>query len=84
MKDIEPKNGHVFVRPIPETKEVGGIELITKLDEQDRYRKAEVVFTEEPLKCCDIVLYDKANGHGFQFNNELLTVLHLRDIVGVL
>ena len=31
MKEIEPKNGHVFVRPIAETKEVGGIELITKL-----------------------------------------------------
>ena len=84
MRGIEPKNGHVFIRPIKETKEVGGIELISKIDEQDRYSKAEVVFAEEPLKPSDIILYDKSNGHGFQFNDELLTVLHIRDVVGLI
>lgn len=79
-------NGFVFVRPIKETKKAGGLELIAKLDEQDRFSKAEVVFAEVdgPLAEGDIVLYDKNNGHGFQFNEELLTVLNLHNIVGVI
>lgn len=84
MKTVEPLNGHIFVRPIKETKQVGGIDLTSKYDEQDRYRKAEVVFVDAdlPLDCCDIVLYDKHNGEGFQVNGELLTVLHVSNIVG--
>ena len=83
MNKIEQKNGHVFVRPLKETKKTGGLELISKLDEQDRYSKAEVVFCEEVLNEGDIILYDKNNGHGFQINDELLTVLRLGDVVGV-
>ena len=86
MNKVEPMNGNVFIRPIAETKKTGGLELISSIDEQDRYSKAEVVFTEAggPLKCCDIILYDKSNGHGFQINDELLTVLHVSNVVGVL
>ena len=79
-------NGWVFIRPIAETKQTGGLDLIAKFDEQDRYSKAEVVFAQEgsPLKCCDIILYDKHNGHGYQYESELLTVLATVDVVGVL
>lgn len=85
MNKVEPMNGFVFVQPIRETKKAGGLDLISKYDEVDRYSKAEVVFVDKdlPLKCCDIIMYDKSNGHGFQFNKDLLTVLHIRDIVGV-
>ena len=84
MQVIEPMNGHIFVRPIKETKQVGGLDMITKSDEQDRFRKAEVVYAdaELPVECCDVVLYDKHNGDGFQVNGELLTVLHVNNIVG--
>ena len=86
MRGIEPMNGWIFIRPIAETKSTGGLELIAKYDEQDRYSKAEVVFAQEdsPLKCCDIILHDKSNGHGFQHEGEMLTVLRLGDVVGVL
>ena len=84
MSSIVPMNGHIFVRPIQETKQVGGIDLTSKYDEQDRFKKGEVVFVDEnlPLECCDIVLYDKNNGDGFQVNGELLTVLTASNIVG--
>lgn len=83
---VEPMNGFLFVRPIRETKETGGLELISKIDEQDRFAKGEVVFADAngPLKPGVVVLYDKNNGHGFQINNELLTVLNDFHIVGVL
>ena len=84
MKTVRPLNGYLFIRPIKETKTTGGLELISKLDEQDRYSKAEVVFCGEVLNEGDIILYDKNNGHGFQINDELLTVLRLGDVVGVL
>ena len=84
MSEVRTMNGFVFIRPIKETKEVGGIDMITKIDEQDRYSKAEVVFTTDPLKCSDIILYDKANGNGYQHNDELLTVLHVTDVIGVI
>lgn len=84
MNKVEPMNGHIFIRPIQETKKSGGLELISNLDEQDRYSKAEIVFAGDVLNEGDIVLYDKSNGHGFQINNELLTVLHISSVVGVL
>ena len=84
MSEVRTMNGHLFIRPIADTKEVGGLEMITKIDEQNRYSKAEVVFATDPLKCCDIILYDKANGHGYQHEDELLTVLHVSNVIGVL
>ena len=84
MSKIKPLNGHIFIRPIKETKQVGGIDLISSVDEQDRYSKAEVVFAESIVSEGDIILYDKSNGHGYQHEQELLTVLHVGNIVGVL
>lgn len=84
---IEPLNNHVFVKPIKETKKVGMVDMITKYDEQDRYNKAEVVVSDPnvPLECCDIILYDKHNGHEFQSDDSgMLTVLHARDVVAKL
>ncbi len=77
-------NGYLFIRPIKETKQVGKIDLISRVDEQDRYTKGEVVFVDEslPLECCDIILYDKSNGDGHQVNGELLTALHVKNIIG--
>lgn len=83
---ITPMNGHIFVRHIKETKKVGGLDLIGKIDDEDRYSKAEVVYAEEhgPLSIGSIVLFDKNNGHDFQDEDEMLRVLHLGNIVGVL
>lgn len=85
MKVVNPMNGNVFIRPLKETKQTGGLDLISKYDEQDRYSKGEVVFSDSklPIECCDILMYDKNNGHGFQINGELLTVLHISNIIGV-
>ena len=83
MKTVKPHNGYIFVRPIKETKTTGGLELISKIDEQDRYSKAEVVFAEDTVQPGETILYDRSNGFGFQINDELLTVLHLGNIIGV-
>lgn len=79
-------NGYLFVSPVQETKQVGGIDLISKLDEEDRYCKAVVKFTDPnlPLKENDMILYDKNNGHQYQYQDELLTVLRVVDVVGVI
>ena len=85
MKVI-PMNGHIFVAPLRETKTIAGVDLIAKFDEEDRYRKATVIFVDEqlPLKEGDVVLYDGSNGHGFHHEDKLLTVLTHHNIVGVL
>lgn len=85
MKDIKAMNGSVFVLPIRETKQVGGYDLISKTDEQDRYIKGEVIFACEhtPLEKGDVVLYDKSNGFKYQHDKDLLTVLGVGAIVGV-
>lgn len=83
---IVPMNGHIFVKHISETKKVGELDLISQIDDQDRYSKAEVIYAEEfgPLKVGAVVLYDKSNGHDFQDEDDMLKVLHLSNIVGVL
>lgn len=80
---INPLNSHLFVKPVKETKKVGGVDLITQYDEQDRYHKAVVKYADEtlPLEVEDIILYDKHNGHEFQSDDGMLTVLHARDII---
>lgn len=79
-------NYHIFVRYLKETKKIGGIDLITKIDEEDRYYKAEVVFSDEstPLKPGMKILFDKMNGHQYQHGDEMLVVLHAKDVVGIL
>ena len=83
---IKAMNGNLFIKEVKETKKVGGLDLISKIDEQDRYKKAEVVYACEttPLSPGDIVLYDGNNGFQYQHDTELLRVLHILDIVGVL
>ena len=82
---IQAMNNHVFVEPIKETKQVGGLDLISKYDEEDRYCKATVIYVDDtlPLSSGNVILYDKNNGHDFQDDDgKLLRVLHARDVVG--
>ena len=83
---VTPFNGNIFVLPIRETKQTGGLDLISRLDEEDRYVTGEVIYACEltPLTSGDIVLYDKSNGHGYQDDDSLLTVLHISNITGKL
>jgi len=84
MEKLELMNNHLACRPIRETKTVGGAELITKTDVQNRYSKGEVVYVDAnlPLNVGDVVLYDKNNGDSLHINNELITVLAIANIVG--
>lgn len=86
MKDIKPLNGNIFLLPIKETKQVGGIDLTAKLDEDDRYRKGEVIYSCDttPVVPGDILLYDKNNGFGFQHGDHFYTVLHIGNIKGII
>lgn len=83
---IEPQNGYIFIKPVKETKQVGGIDMISMYDEEDRYRKGLVVYacSSTPIKPEHIVLYDFSNGFGFQDGDDLLTVLRAGDVVAIL
>lgn len=82
---VHPMNGYIFIKKITETKKVGGLDVITAYDSQDRYKKGKVKYVADLLEEGDIVLYDELNGHDFQDEDgELLTVLHLKNVIGIL
>ena len=70
------------IDPIKKTK--GGLELSEQAREDIRYKKGEVVSSGvDVLKCCDIVMYDRVAGHSIEEDGEVLSVIRLRDVVGI-
>lgn len=86
MKVIEGLNGHIYVTPIKETKQIGGLDLISKFDQDDRYGQAEVVYTDpkSPIEEGMIVVYDKSNSNFHQFGDEKLLVLQINTLQGII
>ena len=78
-------NYYVVVEKIKEEpKNVGGLELTEAQNSDVRYLKAKVISAGnlvEAISEGDIVYYDKHNGHGIQWKDELYHVLKLADIV---
>jgi co-chaperonin GroES (HSP10) len=65
-------------------KNIGGIEMLDKYDQDTRYNKAKVITVGDKIdviKPSDIVWYDKHSGHGIQFDDKLYYVVNLGDIV---
>jgi co-chaperonin GroES (HSP10) len=65
-------------------KNIGGIEMLDKYDQDTRYGKAKVVTVGDKIdviKPNDVVWYDKHSGHGIQFDDKLYYVVNLGDIV---
>jgi len=80
-------NYFVVIEKIKEApKTVGGLELTESQNSDVRYLKGKVISVGnlvEVLKKDDVVYYDKHNGHGIQWKDNLYHVLKLGDIVMV-
>jgi len=78
-------NHFVIVDKIKEEPtKVGGLELTEKQNKDVRYLKGKVVSfgnLVDSLKIGDIIRYDKHAGHGIEWQDKLLYVLKISDIV---
>jgi co-chaperonin GroES (HSP10) len=78
-------NHFVIVDKIKEEPaKVGGLELTEKQNKDVRYLKGKVVSfgnLVDSLKIGDTVRYDKHAGHGIEWQDKLLYVLKISDIV---
>ena len=78
-------NDYVIVDKIKEEpKKVSGLILTDQTDEDNRYKKANIISVGnlvEVVKEGDIIFYDKHAGHDIGYNDELYRVIRMRDIV---
>ena len=78
-------NDYVIVDKIKEEpKKVSGLILTDKTDEDNRYKKANIISVGnlvEGVKNGDVIFYDKHAGHDIGYNDELYRVIRMRDIV---
>ena len=67
------------------SKTLGGLELIEKDREGNRYKKGVVVSSgPDILKEDKTIIYDRVGSHSIEFKEELYQVISLRDVVAVL
>ena len=78
-------NDYVIVDIIKEKpKKVSGLILTDETDEDNRYKKANIISVGnlvEGVKSGDVVFYDKHAGHDIGYNDDLYKVIRMRDIV---
>tara|TARA_R110002072_G_scaffold272286_1_gene432442 strand:+ start:131 stop:388 length:258 start_codon:yes stop_codon:yes gene_type:complete len=78
-------NNYIIVENIKiEPKKVAGLIMTEKLDDDNRYIKANVISTGnlvEGIKDKDVIYYDKHAGHGVQYKNILYQVIRAGDVV---
>ena len=82
---MQAVNDYVIVDKIKEEpKKVGGLILTDKTDNDNRYKKANIISVGnlvEGVKEGDVIFYDKHAGHDIGYNDELYRVIRMRDIV---
>ena len=69
------------------SKTESGLLLKEKDKENIRYKEAIVVSVSEDIKClkeADVIYYDKAAGHGIEFEGQDYQVIILQDVVIVI
>ena len=69
------------------SKTEGGLYLKEKDKENIRYKEAIVISVSDDIKSIkegDVIYYDKAAGHGIEFEENTYQVIKLQDIVIVL
>ena len=78
-------NEYVIVDKIKEgPKKVGGLILTDEVDEENRYKKANVISVGNDVlvvKKDDMVYYDRHAGHDIAYNDTVYRVIRMRDIV---
>jgi chaperonin GroES len=69
------------------SKTENGLLLKEKDKENIRYKEAIVVSVSKDITClkpADVIYYDKAAGHGIEFDGQNYQVIRLQDVVIVL
>ena len=78
-------NNYIIVEKIKEKpKIIAGLEIIDKLNSDNRYLKAKIISIGnlvEGVNIDNIIYYDKHAGHGVQWKNKLYYVIRIQDIV---
>ena len=78
-------NDYVIVDIIKEEpKKVSGLILTDETDENNRYKKAKIIYVGNLVEMVtkgDMVYYDKHAGHDIGYDDELYRVIRMRDIV---
>jgi co-chaperonin GroES (HSP10) len=85
LEQMKAINHYVVVDKVKtEPKKVAGLIMTEKLDEDNRYIKANVISVGnlvEGVKDGDVIHYDKHAGHGIQYKDKLYFVIRASDIV---
>ena len=80
-------NDYVIVDKIKEEpKKVSGLILTDKTDEDNRYKKANIVSVGNMVEIVtkgDVIYYDAVAGHDIAYNDNMYRVIRSRDIVMV-
>ena len=78
-------NEYVIVDKIKEgPKKVGGLILTDKTDEENRYKKANIISLGQDVpvvKKGDVIYYDRHAGHDISYKDKVYRVIRARDIV---
>ena len=78
-------NDYVIVDRIKEEpKKVSGLILTDKTDEDNRYKKANIISTGEMVEVVkegDVIFYDKHAGHDISWKDTLYRVIRDGDVV---
>ena len=78
-------NHYVVVEKIKtEQKQIAGLMVTEKIDEENRFFKAKVISAGnlvEGIKDNDVVHYDRHAGHGIRYEDKLYFVIKASDIV---
>ena len=78
-------NEYVIVDKIKEgPKKVGGLILTDKTDEENRYKKANIISLGQDVpvvKKGDVIYYDRHSGHDISYKDKVYRVIRARDIV---
>lgn len=82
---IQAKGVYVVLEPVKEKKTSGGLELVTELDDSNRYLKGKVLTAGEAtgLKGGETIFYDKQNTFGIREGGELYQVVMAQNVIGV-
>ena len=78
-------NDYVIVDKIKEEpKKISGLILTDQTDEDNRYKKANIISVcnlGEIVTTGDIIYYDKHAGHDITYDDKFYRVIRMRDIV---
>jgi co-chaperonin GroES (HSP10) len=84
---MEAIGNFIIIKEVKEesSKTSGGLELIEKDREGNRYKKGIIISSgPEALKSDQNIIYDRVGSHAIEYKDGIYQVISLRDVVAVL